>query len=133
LRSPIVTLFDETLEKCLNATLDAVMGPQVRGQVYSILQLKGISKSQVSPRINDVLGILRDAFGEGHRIIIHRMVVELYQAYYQRVDFKIADSVPNLVAFLKERVVVDHLRPRGAQEDALDSFFDQKKGSVHEY
>jgi hypothetical protein len=133
LRSPIVTLFDETLEKCLNDTLDSVMGPQVRGQVYSILQLKGISKSQVSPRINDVLVILRDAFGEGHRIIIHRMVVELYQAYYQRVDFKIADSVPNLLAFLRERVVVDHLRPRGVQEDALDSFFDQKKGPVHEY
>lgn len=103
------------------------MDEGVRDEMYRNLEKRGISKGLVSSMFDNVAQALMDAFGEGYRMIIHRMIVDLYKEYSMRIDFSYVDSLKRPLEFLRERVVVDHLRPRGLQEDSLDSFFDQKK------
>ena len=100
--------------------------------MYRNLEKGGISKGLVSSVFDDVVRVLSSVFGEGYRMIVHRTVVDLYKEYSQRINFSYSDSLKYHLEFLRERVVVDHLRPRGSQEDSLDSYFDQKKSASTE-
>ncbi len=111
----------------MNSSLEATLGRPVRDEVYRILEKKGITRSLVPSMFDQVVAILSEVFGEGYRLLVHRTVADLYQAYYQRIDFSLGDSTRNHLMYLKEKVIADHLRPRGAQEDALDSFFDNRR------
>ena len=126
-RTPEVELFDETVERCLNSTLEATLGRQVRDEVYRMLEKRGVSRSLVSGLFDRVVEVLRDAFGDGQVLLVHRTVAELYRTYSQPVDFLLGDSVRTRLLFLRNKVVSDHLHPRGLRLDAMDSFFDLRK------
>ena len=126
MRTPLVTIFEDTLNRCFSSALEATLGREVRDEVYRNLEKRGVSKNLVSSMFDNVAQVLMDVFGEGYRMIIHRTIVDLYKEYSQRIDFSYVDSLKRPLEFLRERVVVDHLRPRGSREDSLDSFFDQK-------
>ena len=127
MRAPGIDLFDETLEQCLNHTLETTLGRGVRDEVYRVFERRGISRSLVSSMFDRVVEVLRDAFGEGQVLLVHRTVVELYRTYSQTVDFSLGESLRTRLLFLKNKVLADHLHPRGSQAEAVASFFDLKR------
>ena len=132
MRTPLVTIFEDAVNRCLSSALEATLGREVRDELYRSLEKRGISTGLVSSMFDNVAQVLMDVFGEGYRMIIHRTILGLYKEYSQRIDFSYVDSLKRPLEFLRERVVVDHLRPRGSQEDSLDSFFDQKSATSTE-
>ena len=132
MRTPLITLFEETLNRCFSATLEATLGGPVRDEVYRVLAKRGISEPLVASMFDGVVVVLREAFGEGFHMLIHRTVVELYKEYSQRIDFSYQESLRNYLSFLRDRVVSDHLYPRGWRSDPLDAFFDQPKRTANQ-
>ncbi len=104
-----------------------MLGSAVRGEVYEALRRNGISESEVSTRFDDVARVLLALFGEGSRVVLHKMTVDLYNEYSQRVDFSYPDPLRSHILMLKDRVVVDHLHPRREYDETLRSFFDAVK------
>jgi len=127
MRTPLVTIFEETLNRCFALSLEFILGRPVRDEIYRVLGKRGISGPLVSSMFDEVVQILREVFGEGYRMIVHRTVVELYKEYSQRIDFSYQESLKNHLSFLRDRVVSDYLYPRGWRSDPLDAFFDQPK------
>jgi len=132
MRSPLVTIFEETLNRCFSAMLEATLGRPVRDETYRVLSKRGISGPLVASMFDEVVVVLREAFGEGCHMLIHRAVVELYKEYSQRIDFSYQESLKNHLSFLRDRVVSDHLYPRGWRSDPLDAFFDQPKRTANQ-
>lgn len=127
MRTPLVTIFEETLKRCLDNTLEATLGRPVRDEIYRVLGKRGIPDHLVSNMFDEVVQVLREAFGEAYHMLVHRTVVELYKEYAQRINFSYQESLRNHLSFLRDRVVSDHLYPRGWRSDPLDAFFDQPK------
>lgn len=124
MRTPAIAFFDETLNYCFSSSLEAILGPRVREEVYRVLIQQGITAIEVSVRFDDIVTVLTRVFGTSSRIIIHRTIVELYREYSQRIDFSYGDPLKERLVFLKDRVVSDHLYPRRSQETI--SFFDKR-------
>ncbi len=124
MRTPLVTLFHETIAFCFNSALEG-MGATVRDVIYDFLEKRGIIRNEVSLRFDEVVKILMDTFGSSARIIIYKTVVELHREYSLRADFTYQDSFHDRITLLKDRVVGDHLVPRHAQRP--DDYFENPR------
>jgi len=71
-----------------------------------ILRQKGVSISDASDSFDDL---------------------RLYDAYSQRVDFSYQDQLKDKMVSLRQRIVSDHLRPKGVSYDSDN--FDEKTES----
>ena len=127
MRAPLVTVFHETVNHCFGLALENILGRAVRNSTFDILARNGISEADISSRFDDVVAAMVQVFGPSSRVIVHRMLVELYREYSQRVDFSYEDSLRNQTVFLREKVVADHLRPKRLESE--DSFFDKGKAA----
>jgi len=70
--------------------------------------------------------VLHEFFGEGSRVIIHRVLRVLYEKYSLPVDFSNQETLLDQLTLLRDRIVVEHLRPRGVED--LDLFSDKQAG-----
>ena len=116
MRTQISTLFHETVNDCFRNALDG-MGPTVREVIYDLLAKKGIERSEISSRFDDVVAILTDSLGASARVIIYRTMTLLCQEYQLRADFNYQDSLKDRMILLRDRVVVDHLYPKRVQRN----------------
>jgi hypothetical protein len=91
------------------------MGTSVRDIVYDHLEKKGILRSDISNKFDDVVRILTESFGESSRVIVYKTIVELHQQYSMRPSFTYEDSLRDHLSLLRERVGTDHLVPKRAQ------------------
>jgi hypothetical protein len=108
-----------------------MLGKAVRDEVERILVQKGVSMSEASDRFDDVVMVLMEAFGRSARVIVHKMMLRLYDAYSQRVDFSYQDQLRDKMVLLRQRILSDHLRPKGVSYDS-DNFDEKTEPSVDE-
>jgi hypothetical protein len=93
LRSPLLSVFDDAVRSTFESTLQDMLGNAVRDEVERILRQKGVSMSDASDRFDDLVMVLMEAFGSSARVIVHKMMLRLYDAYSQRVDFSYQDQL----------------------------------------
>ena len=116
MRSPLVTVFDETLGFCFDSAVSDVLGPVVRDSVYGLLERRGIPRREVATRFDETVRVLLKVLGEPSRVLVHRTLVELYGQYSRRVDFSYEDSLRDRLLLLKGEVASGHLVPRELYE-----------------
>ena len=117
-------MFDEVLTNSFSSALEELLGRQVRDEVYHILEARGIRNDQVPSRFDNVMEVLHEFFGEGSRIIIHRLLRVLYEKYSLPVDFSHQETLLDRLTLLRDRIIVEHLRPRGVEY--VDRFPDKE-------
>ena len=122
MRAPLETHFHDTVGYCFNAALEG-MGPTVRDVIVDHLGRKGIPKSELSTRFDDVVRVLTDTFGTSARIIIYKTMVELHKEYSLPMDFTYQDSLRDRFILLRDRVMADHLMTRHALKGMPDDQF----------
>src|SRR5215831_16248248 len=105
MRSPMETVFQETLGFCFASTLKDTLGPAVCESVYGLLEKNGIRRDDVSSRFDDTVAVLGKALGASFRVLVHRTVLEMFHQFSQRVDFSYQDSLRDKLLILKETVV----------------------------
>ena len=109
-----MTVFHDTLNYCFDSVLET-MGTSVRDVVYDHLEKKGISRSDISNKFDDVVRVLTESFGGSARVIVYKTILELHQQYSMRANFTYQDSLRDHLSLLRERVGTDHLVPKRAQ------------------
>ena len=125
MRKSIDEVFENTLNSFLSEALEAMLGPKVRDEVYSLLGRRGIGIRNVPSRFDDVVNILGETFGAlGAKVIVYKAVAELHREYSQPIDFSFGGTLRDKLVMLYEQVVANHIWPRHG-EDA-DSFFDRQ-------
>lgn len=117
--SPSLFLFDEIVNSSFGSALEGLLGREVHDEVYRILESKGIRRNEVPGKFDKVTDILLQVFGECSRVIIRRVLRVLYEKYSLPVDFSYQETVVDRLEYLKDRIVVDHLRPRGLGDAEL--------------
>jgi hypothetical protein len=125
MRKAVVDVFDDTLNSLFSATIEAILGPKVRNEFYSVLSRNGIASNEVSSRFDDVVKILGDTFGTvGWKIIVHKTVVNLHQEYSQPIDFTFNGTLRDKLLSLRASVIANHIFPRHYSD--VESFFDKE-------
>lgn len=119
MRSPMVTVFHETLGSCFASTLKDMLGSAVCESVYGVLERNGIPRGEICNRFDDTVTVLTKVLGTSSRVLVHRTVVEMFRQYSQRADFSYQDSLRDRLIVLKEAVVANHLIPKG-RHDGID-------------
>ncbi|OLD01825.1 hypothetical protein AUG19_08365 [archaeon 13_1_20CM_2_54_9] len=127
MRTPLLSVFDDAVRSTFESTLQDMLGSAVRGEVEHIPHKKGVSMSDASDRFDDLVVVLMEAFGHSARVIVHKMMLRLYDAYSQRVDFSYQDQLKGKMVLLRQRILSDHLRPKGVSYDSDN--FDEKTES----
>lgn len=114
MRTDIIEVFQATMNQCFNSAIEYMMGSAVKEQVLQLLERNGIPRSEVAPRFDDVVRVLTNTFGNCSRTLVYRTVVELYEEYSLRPTFGFYDSLRDQIAFLKEQVLSNLMKPRHA-------------------
>jgi hypothetical protein len=112
LRATTLEEFHETMLHCFNKTTEEMLGRSVRDEIFQLLGKNHLASRDLGERFDDVVTILKKAFGESARIIVYRTVVGLYDEYSQRHDFTYADMLREKIELLKAKVTSDILKPR---------------------
>jgi hypothetical protein len=110
--SPSLFVFNEVLTNSFSSAVEGLLGRGVQDEVYRILESKGIRKDDIPSGFDRVIETLHQVFGEGSRVIIHRVLRVLYEKYSLPVDFSYQETLLDRLTVLKDRIVVGHLRPR---------------------
>ena len=116
--------FHDTVNYCFDKVLET-MGTSVREVVHGQLHSKGISENDIATRMDDVFQVLTDSFGGSARIIIYKMMTELYDQYQIRPDFTYQDMLRERFLVLQNKVFGDHLLPKrvgGVQQGAFHAY-----------
>jgi hypothetical protein len=118
-QSPSLFVFYEVLNSSFAAALQSLLGREVRTEVYRILASKGIREDEVPSKFDKVIEVLQQVFGECSRVIIHRALRVLYENYNLPVEFSSQEILPDRLAALRDRIIEDHLRPKGLRSEDL--------------
>ena len=121
MRTDIVETFQATMQECFVSVVDNMLGPKVRQEVVRLVERSGISLREISARFDDVVNVLTGAFGTSARVLVYKTVIELHNEYSVRATFGFYDSLRDQIAFLKERVMAELLRPKHLLSN--DSFY----------
>jgi len=111
LRSTLAPSFSVAVDYWFDRVLQG-MGQPIRDWTYDFLDKKGIPRSDIPGRFEDVVKLLLERLGTSARVIAYRTIVELYKEFAMTPNFEYDDSLPDRFTYLKERVVADKLRPR---------------------
>jgi len=117
MRSPMETVFNETLGLCFAQTLKDMLGSAVCDSVLGLLEKNKISREDIPNRFDDAVMVLTKVLGTSSRVLIHRTVLEMFRQYSQRADFSYQDSLRERLVVLRENVVANHLMPRIRHEN----------------
>jgi hypothetical protein len=88
------------------------LGPSVGREIYNLLARKGIERSEISEKFDQVVQALNEAFGAGARVIVYKTVVELYAEYSVSPKFTFNDSLTDQIFPLRDKVLVNGLKPK---------------------
>jgi hypothetical protein len=111
--NPSIFVFQEVVNNSFSAALEGLLGREVRDEVYHLLETRGIRVDEVPSKFDKVIEALLQVFGEGSRVIIHRVLRVLYEQYSLPVDFTCQEILLDRLTILRDRVVLDHLSLRG--------------------
>jgi hypothetical protein len=104
--------FQATLRGCFDFVLMSMLGQKVGNGIYDLLEWKGIQRSEISARFDEVISVLNHAFGTSARVLVHKITVELYAEYSAWPRFTFYDSHFDQITLLRDKVLSDHLTPR---------------------
>ena len=116
----LVTAFYDTLGSCFDKVVQQI-NPGFPPKVYDYLQKNGVQRNDVPARFDVVMVLLTKWLGAGARIIGFQTLKELYGEYSTAASFEVDSSLPDLVVFLRERVLALHLAPKHIRTDPLIS------------
>ncbi len=88
------------------------MGGGIRDWVYDFIEKKGIQRTDIPSRFEDVMKTLLERLGTSARVIAYRTMTQLYQQFGLSIDFSYDESLIEKYGLLKERVVTDRLYPK---------------------
>jgi hypothetical protein len=108
----ILETFQATLRACFDLVLKNMLGQRAGDGVYDLLEWKGIQRSEISAKFEEVVSVLNQAFGTSARSLVHKTAVELYAEYSAWPNFTFYDSLTDQIALLRNKVVADGLNPR---------------------
>lgn len=117
--SPSLFVFNEVLTNSFGSALEGLLGRGVRDEVYYILERNGIRRDEVPGRFDKVIEVLYQFFGEGSRIIIHRVLRVLYEKYSLPIDFSSQEILLERLSILRDRIVHESLSPRGFGDEYI--------------
>jgi hypothetical protein len=89
-----------------------MMGGAARELVYSFLSKKGIEKTDISTRFEDVEKILIQLFGQSSRLTLVATLAKLCEEYSLRLNLDYADSPCNRLRQLEEQIRAEKLLPK---------------------
>jgi hypothetical protein len=121
MRTLTAEAFHDTVNYCFMKTLDS-MGSSVREVVYDRLRSHNVREDEIGVKLDDVYQVLMDSFGGSARVILYKMMVELYGQYQIRADFTYQDGLKDYFLVLQNRVFSDHLLPRKVRGEEQDAF-----------
>jgi hypothetical protein len=108
----ILETFQSTLSACFDLVLKSMLGQRAGDGVYDLLEWKGIQRSEIPAKFEEVVSVLNQAFGPSARSLVHKTAVELYTEYSAWPNFTFYDSLTDQIALLKNKVVSDGLNPK---------------------
>jgi hypothetical protein len=108
----LLETFQFTLRTCFDLVLRNMLGEKVGDGIYDLLERKGIQRSQISEKIDEVVSVLNQAFGTSARVLVHKTAVELYTEYSVWPRFTFYDSLTDQIGLLRDKVLSDRLTPR---------------------
>ncbi len=111
MRPPSSTLLHETVSLSFDKAL-GMMGNAARELVYSFLSKKGIGKTDVSTRFEDVEKTLVQLFGQSSRLTLVATLAKLCEEYSLPLNLDYADSLCIRFRQLEERIRVEKLLPK---------------------
>ena len=110
MRSNLISGFQLSVNYWFDLVLQG-MGAPIRDWVYDFLEKKGITRSDIPVRFEEVIQILLERLGMSARVIAFRTIVELYNEFSLNPNFEYDDSLTDRFVFLRERVLMDRLHP----------------------
>ena len=116
----LVTAFYDALGSCFDKVVQQI-NPELPPKVYDYLQKNGVARNDVPSKFDVVMVLLTKWLGSGARIIGFQTLRELYGEYSIAASFEVDSSLPDLVVFLREKVLALHLAPRHIRNDPLIS------------
>jgi len=129
MRKGLPELFEDTLNGLFSRSLEDMLGPAVRDEVYSVLAARGISMKDVPTLLDDVARVLAETFGVlGAKVILYKVVAELHREYSQPIDFSFQGTLRDKLLSLRERVVSNRIWPIHLRD--ADSFFEKESSSA---
>lgn len=111
MRGLIANYFQESVGACFDSALES-MGGNIRDWVYEFIEHKGIPRTDIPSRFEDVMKTLLERLGTSARVIAYRTMTGLYQQFGLNPDFAYDESLIDKYSLLKERVVTDRLYPK---------------------
>jgi hypothetical protein len=108
----ILETFQSTLRACFDLVLNDMLGDKAGEGVYDLLEWKGIQRSEISARFDEVVSLLNQAFGTSARALVHKTAIALYAEYSALPGFTFYDSLTGQITLLKDKVLLDELKPR---------------------
>ena len=110
MRANLISAFQLSVNYWFDLVLEG-MGKPIRDWVYDFLDKKGISRSDIPVRFEEVMKILLERLGMSARVIAYRTIVELYNEFSLSPNLDYDDSLTDRFIFLRERVLMDRLHP----------------------
>jgi hypothetical protein len=89
-----------------------MMGDAARELVYSFLSRKGIGKTDISTRFEDVEKTLVQLFGQSSRLTLVATMAKLCEEYSLPLNLDYADSLSIRFRQLEEQISVEKLLPK---------------------
>lgn len=112
MRTTLIETFQSTMIEIFTRTIQNMLGSGVRDEVVRLLEKNGVQRDDIALKFDEVVAILTRIFGASARVLVFKTVVSLYDEYSQSPSFGFNDSLKDKVAFLKEKVATDLLKPR---------------------
>lgn len=94
-----------------------MLGHAVRITILEVLESKGIMSNEIADKFTGAFDALNKFFGTGSKVIQHKMLVEVYHEYSQKVNFAFLDKLEDRLTALKAQVINDHLYPKDTPEN----------------
>src|SRR5690348_5505274 len=105
MRTPLVTIYYDTLGYCFGAALTDILGPTVRDSVYDLLKRNGIPPDNIPNNFDSAVDVMTKTLGSCSRVIVYRTTVEMFKQYSERFEFSYRDSLRDRLLLLRESVV----------------------------
>lgn len=88
------------------------LGLSAGEEVYRLLAMKGVQRSEMPAKFDRVVEVLNEAFGRGARVLIHKTVIDLYTEYSVRPKPTIYHFLTDQITHLKNKVAFEGLKPK---------------------
>ncbi len=127
MRSPNITLLHETMSSCFDQVLSS-LGDGTKRVVYDSLAKRGIERSDISSRFEEVGDALVRLFGEVAKALQLGMLTRLCEEYSVPLNLDYADSLGNRLRQLSEYILMQRLTPKHFRQRLETTHFEDKLG-----